>query len=161
MIFVTVGSQLPFDRLIQTVDHWHAENKSITVFAQIGISNYAPQHIDFCQTMTPDIYHDYLQKANLVIAHAGMGTIISALEFGKTLILMPRLASQGEHRNDHQLATAKRFSDYFTNIIFAYNEKELVDILKNLPEKVMYDKLEILTDSNLLNKIQLFIKESF
>jgi UDP-N-acetylglucosamine transferase subunit ALG13 len=50
-----------------------------------------------------------MRAADAIVAHAGMGTIISALEFGKPLLVMPRLASLGEHRNDHQLATAERF----------------------------------------------------
>jgi UDP-N-acetylglucosamine transferase subunit ALG13 len=36
-----------------------------------------------------------------------MGTIISAVEYGKRVIVMPRRASYGEHRNDHQLATVR------------------------------------------------------
>jgi hypothetical protein len=35
-----------------------------------------------------------------------MGTILSAAELGKPLILMPRRAKFGEHRNDHQQDTA-------------------------------------------------------
>jgi UDP-N-acetylglucosamine transferase subunit ALG13 len=35
-----------------------------------------------------------------------MGTILSATELGKPIILMPRLARFGEHRNDHQRDTA-------------------------------------------------------
>jgi UDP-N-acetylglucosamine transferase subunit ALG13 len=41
-----------------------------------------------------------------------MGTIISALEVGKPLVLLPRLASMGEHRNDHQLGTARHFTRF-------------------------------------------------
>jgi UDP-N-acetylglucosamine transferase subunit ALG13 len=35
-----------------------------------------------------------------------MGTILTALELGKPLILMPRRSDLGEHRNDHQRDTA-------------------------------------------------------
>jgi UDP-N-acetylglucosamine transferase subunit ALG13 len=35
-----------------------------------------------------------------------MGTILSAAELGKPVILMPRRAKFGEHRNDHQQDTA-------------------------------------------------------
>lgn len=158
MIFVTVGSQLPFDRLIQAVDHWCAENKSIAVFAQIGISNYAPEHIDFCQTMTPDIYHEHLQKADLIIAHAGMGTIISALELGKPLLLMPRLTSQGEHRNDHQLATAKHFA-HLSNVTVVNNETELLAVISPLiAKKIVYSSdLETSVAPSLINAIKEFV----
>ncbi len=45
----------------------------------------------------------------MVIAHAGMGSIISALEIGKPIVVMPRRGSLRETRNDHQVATAERF----------------------------------------------------
>lgn len=159
MIFVTVGSQLPFDRLIQTVDNWAANHKELEIFAQIGNSDYKPKYIKFCQTMTPDVYEDYMEKSNLIIAHAGMGTIISALELGKKLILMPRLACHGEHRNDHQLATMKHFVR-FSNITVTNNETELIDILKELPEEIpIHKKLDLSVSANLINEIKSFIKD--
>ena len=66
-----------------------------------------------------------------MIAHAGMGSIITALELGKPIMVMPRRASLGEHRNDHQVATAKRFAEQ-GRIMVAFNEKELVDKLDQL-----------------------------
>ena len=159
MIFVTVGSQLPFDRLIQTIDKWAAQNPQHPIFAQIGISPYKPQHIEFCQTMTPEEYSHYLQQADFIIAHAGMGTIISALETGKQLLLMPRLASQGEHRNDHQLATAKHFAK-LAHIIVANNELELVDSINQLCEKDFHhlDKQTSQVSPQLITTIQQFLK---
>ena len=160
MIFVTVGSQLPFDRLIQTMDSWAAHNKNYPVFAQIGISDYKPQHIQFCQTMTPEIYSAYLEKADFVVAHAGMGTIISALEIGKQLILMPRLAGKGEHRNDHQLATAKRFSE-LSHVIIANNETELAALLDSLKDNKFdhINKQETQASPRLINAIKQFLNE--
>ena len=42
----------------------------------------------------------------VVIAHDEMGSIITALEMGKPIVVMPRRAELGEHRNDHQVAAA-------------------------------------------------------
>ena len=158
VIFVTVGSQLPFDRLIIAVDEWaKSSGSAVPVFAQIGISTYKPQNIDYCQTMTPDEYQSYLEKADLIISHAGMGTIISALELGKTLLLMPRLASHSEHRNDHQLATLKNFS-HFANIVSIKDETELAETLNNqLSEKKFYSNLETEVYPALINAIKEFI----
>ena len=44
--------------------------------------------------------------ARLFVAHAGMGSIIAAIDAGKPLLMLPRLHAEGEHNNDHQLATA-------------------------------------------------------
>jgi UDP-N-acetylglucosamine transferase subunit ALG13 len=160
MIFVTVGSQLPFDRLIQTMDHWAANNKDYPVFAQIGISDYKPQHIEFCQTMTPEIYSQYLEQADFVVAHAGMGTIISALEIGKQLVLMPRLAHKGEHRNDHQLATAKRFAE-LSHVIVANNETELLGLVDSLRDSKFEPiaKQETQASPALINAIKQFLND--
>ena len=49
-----------------------------------------------------------MDAAAAIVAHAGMGTILTALETGKRLLVMPRRAALGEHRNDHQLATVSR-----------------------------------------------------
>ncbi len=108
MIFVTVGEQLPFDRLINAVDSW-AVNSNEEVYAQIGNSQLKPNFIQYKKHLNPVEFNHAFLAADVIIAHAGMGTIITALELGKPLLVMPRQASFGEHRNDHQLATAKRF----------------------------------------------------
>ena len=64
----------------------------------------------------------------MVIAHAGMGTILSALKQDKPIIVVPRLASLKEHRNDHQMATAMRM-DELGYVYVAYDKKQLRDLL--------------------------------
>lgn len=160
MIFVTVGSQLPFDRLIKTIDQWaETDHKNQTIFAQIGDSEYKPQNIDFLSSITPDKYNAYFEKSDIIIAHAGMGTIISALEHGKPLIVLPRLASNGEHRNDHQLATSKHFSK-FENIYVVDNETKLLSTMSNLVNKNNLSAKKELKDvsSELISAIKQFIE---
>lgn len=101
MIFVGVGTQFPFDRLIQCVDEWALENK-VPVHAQIAEGQYIPQHASWDRFMTTDAYNEKLTAAELIISHAGMGNIITALENGKPIIVMNRQFKLGEHRNDHQ-----------------------------------------------------------
>ena len=111
MIFVTVGTQLPFDRLIAAVDAWAGETGVGDVFAQIGPTAYVPRHIEFAQFIPPAECAQRMREADAIVAHAGMGTILNALQLGKPLLVMPRRASLGEHRNEHQSATARRFED--------------------------------------------------
>lgn len=131
MIFVSVGSQLPFDRLIKTLDSWAADNKEQAIFAQIGNSKYTPKNFEFCQTIDPINYDKHIKDADLIIAHAGTGTIITGLELGIPLLIMPRLAEKGEHRNDHQLATAKYF-EAFSSIKIVTDEQLLPNILNGM-----------------------------
>jgi UDP-N-acetylglucosamine transferase subunit ALG13 len=108
MILLTVGGQMPFDRLVRAVDQWAANHPETTCFAQVGCGGWRPQHMEWDELLSPPVFRDKLQRASLVIGHAGMGTILTALDLGKRLIVVPRRAHLSETRNDHQLATAKR-----------------------------------------------------
>lgn len=109
MIFVTVGEQLPFDRLVRAMDQWAGQTGQ-KVVAQVGRTTYQPAHLQASAFLDQEFFLRSLNECSLVVAHAGMGTIITAVEMGKPIIVMPRQASLGEHRNDHQLATARRFA---------------------------------------------------
>ncbi|MCU0855057.1 MAG: hypothetical protein MUF63_09165 [Rhodobacteraceae bacterium] len=106
MIFATVGTQLPFDRLLAGLDSWAALNPEIPVFAQTGRTTRTFAHLSTVRELDQAAFRTCFSDARLVVAHAGMGTILSATELGKPVILMPRLARFGEHRNDHQRDTA-------------------------------------------------------
>ena len=98
MIFVTVGTQLPFDRLVRTVDDWAGRTGRDDVFAQIGPSEYVPRHMESAVGLDPAQFRARMEQAEFIVAHAGMGTIINALRMEKTLVVMPRKADLGEHR---------------------------------------------------------------
>ena len=97
---------MPFDRLIRTMDEWAAAHRDTAVFFQIGKGAYEPRHGEFVRLMPVAAYRARLADAALFVAHAGMGSIISAIEAGKPLVMLPRLKTRGEHNTDHQLATA-------------------------------------------------------
>ena len=81
MIFVTVGTQLPFDRLVGTVDRWSSRSRE-AVFAQIGPSQQSFKNIETVPFLTPEEASDRFAEASVIIAHAGMGTILTALTVG-------------------------------------------------------------------------------
>lgn len=105
-VFVSVGSMMPFDRLVQAMDEWAAAHPDVPVEIQIGRGKYEPRHAKFVRLMPVAEYRRRVADARLFVAHAGMGSIISAIEAGKPLLMLPRLRAQGEHNTDHQLATA-------------------------------------------------------
>ncbi len=125
MIFVTVGSVDPFDRLIRAMDEWAGAQGRKDVFAQIGKSAYVPRHIGYTQFLSPTEFRERIRTARLIVAHAGTGSIIAALEAGIPIIVMPKLANLGEHRNEHQVATARRFGQK-QGILVANDEKDLL-----------------------------------
>lgn len=107
MIFVTVGTQLPFERLVKAVDTWADNNPGEQVFGQIGMSAYTPRAMQWQKQLDADVFREKMEQASIIISHAGVGNVLMALEMQKPIILLPRLAAKGEHRNDHQLATVK------------------------------------------------------
>jgi exopolysaccharide biosynthesis glucuronosyltransferase PssE len=111
LIFVTVGANTPFDRLVRCVDEWAALQGRQDVFAQIGETSYRPAHLQFAKHLAPGEFRQILERADVVVAHAGMGTILQALEAGVPILVMPRRADLREMRTDHQAATARRLGE--------------------------------------------------
>lgn len=109
MIFVTVGTQLPFDRLIDAMQDYAAAQGE-EVVAQTG---HVPSGdrwpaLDARAALSPDQFGDLMRTARIVVGHAGIGTVLSATRFARPLVILPRRADLGEHRNDHQMATARQ-----------------------------------------------------
>jgi UDP-N-acetylglucosamine transferase subunit ALG13 len=130
MIFVTIGTQLPFDRLITNIDQW-AERQHADVFAQIGNTEIKPKYIKYASYLDPIEAEKMFKESSVIISHAGMGSVLNALKYKKPLIAMPRIAAKGEHRNEHQLATAK-WIESFDGVNIAWDEKGLWDLLRKL-----------------------------
>ena len=116
MIFLTTGTQLPFDRLVKAVDEWaDAAQPECEIFGQVlspSHNPYLPGNFETQTRLSPAEYAEIFSKARLIISHAGMGTILTALTEGKQICIMPRQFENGEHRNDHQTATLERLGDH-------------------------------------------------
>ena len=130
MIFVTVGSQMPFDRLVQAVDRWAGETNRSDVLAQIGKSAVRPRHIRWVSDLAPNEYRRQIGEAELVVAHAGMGTVMSVMEAACPALLLPRRASLHETRNDHQVAAIPWLRSH-PGIMVAETDEELTGILRS------------------------------
>ncbi len=130
-IFVATGTQLAFDRLIKAIDEWSQINPGHEVFAQTGPSGYKPTHMEHRGFITPEVFAEKSGNADVIIAHAGTGSIFTALELQTPLIVMPRRAKYNEHRNDHQVATVERF-EATPGVNVAYDEHQLRKMLDNL-----------------------------
>lgn len=131
MIFLTVGAQMPFDRLVRAVDAWAVARARDDLFAQIGESEYKPNRLQWAQLLDPTDFKQRYETSQAIIAHAGIGSIITALQLGKPIIIMPRHSSLMETRNDHQIATAKHFKNY-PGVAVAWHESELPALLDGI-----------------------------
>ena len=127
MIFATIGTQAPFDRFVKMLDEVCEGMNEEVVCQTIGCT-YEAKSIRIIGFVAPDEFNKIFSEARLIIAHAGMGTILSALKQQKPIIVVPRLASLGEHRNDHQMATAMRMHELgYVNV--AYDKAQLAELL--------------------------------
>ncbi|WP_423494739.1 glycosyltransferase [Microbacterium esteraromaticum] len=101
-IFVTLGTIRPyrFDRLVDAVlsivepgDH---------IVWQLGGTSRedlpGESHVD----LSPERLRREVERADVVITHAGIGTILDVLDAGKVPLLAPRMADHGEHVDAHQ-----------------------------------------------------------
>lgn len=107
MIFLTLGTQLPFDRLLAAMDEI-APSLDEPVFAQTGETQHRVYNFETVPSMSPAQFDEKFSSSRLVVSHAGIGTVLTAQSHGKPIILFPRRAAMGEHRNDHQLATCNQ-----------------------------------------------------
>ncbi len=128
MIFLTTGTQLSFDRLVRAFDAWaETVNSDMEIFGQVLPSHqnpYVPKNFRTKPRLTPAEYAEIFDKAKLIVSHAGMGTILTALTTGKLICIMPRQMKFHEHRNDHQLSTVKHLNDY-PGLFKACDEQDL------------------------------------
>jgi UDP-N-acetylglucosamine transferase subunit ALG13 len=156
MIFVTVGTDQPFDRMMKVVDTWAAQRGRKDVFAQIGKGGWEPRSIPFVQFLAPSDFKQRFDEARIIISHAGMGTILSALSHGKPILVMPKLASLGEHRNEHQLATARHMMS-LGHVTVAFNEAELREKLDQIDAIIPREKIHPVANGPLIDGLRSFI----
>jgi UDP-N-acetylglucosamine transferase subunit ALG13 len=102
---VTVGTQedYGFDRLFAAIEPLLAGAEVLWQTGPRDVSRYGIRgrksvpHAELSRAMA---------EADVVIAHAGTGSAITALEVGRCPVLVPRLARHREHVDDHQLQIA-------------------------------------------------------
>lgn len=113
MLFVTLGSQkFQFNRLLKAVDK--LIEKGIIkekVFAQIGYSDYKPQHYEYQAFLDHDEFEAKISSADMILTHGGVGVIFGSVAKGKRVVAIPRQAKYGEHVDDHQKDTISKFSE--------------------------------------------------
>ncbi len=112
MIFVTLGTQdKTFPRLLEAVDKLNTKEQ---IIIQAGSTKYefdpAKKNIQFHDYLNDSEFDDYMKQSDIIICHAGVGTIIKGLKLHKKLIVAARLKKYKEHVNDHQLQILEAFS---------------------------------------------------
>jgi UDP-N-acetylglucosamine transferase subunit ALG13 len=139
MILVTLGTQdKPFTRLIQFIEDLKSSGKiADEVIVQSGFTPFSSNHLNV-QAYYSQIELDALRdKADLIITHAGVGSILDALKYHKKVIAVARLKHYGEHTNDHQLELleAFEFEGYILRCDDLSKLSEVIEKAKNFKPK--------------------------
>lgn len=104
MILVLLGTQNNnFSRLLEEIEKC-IKNKKINeeVIVQAGYTKFKSEHMKIFDLIPGAKLEELQDKANVIITHGGVGSIVSSIKKGKKVIAVPRLHKYGEHVNNHQ-----------------------------------------------------------
>jgi UDP-N-acetylglucosamine transferase subunit ALG13 len=94
-----------FERLVKEMDEI-AGRTDEDIIIQIGKTTYEPKNAEYFRFTSNEEIDRLYEDARVVVCHAGVGSILTALEHGKPVIAVPRRKKYGEHIDDHQLDIA-------------------------------------------------------
>jgi len=112
LILILLGTQdNSFHRLLEEVQAL-IDKKVITekVVVQAGRTKYESKDMEIHSLMPEEELKEIMKKADLVITHGGVGSIVMALKMEKKVIAVPRLSEFGEHINNHQIQIIETFN---------------------------------------------------
>jgi UDP-N-acetylglucosamine--N-acetylmuramyl-(pentapeptide) pyrophosphoryl-undecaprenol N-acetylglucosamine transferase len=105
-VVVTLGSNTyDFGRLVEGIRN--VLPPGAEVLWQTGHTDVSKLDIRATPFLPSADLADAMRKADLVVAHAGVGSALAALSVGRTPLLVPRRKHRGEHVDDHQVQVAR------------------------------------------------------
>ena len=134
LIFVTLGTQdKPFTRLLDALEA--LIQKGIIqdeVIVQAGSTRYKSNHMKILDYIEMTKFNQYVEQCDILICHAGVGTIINGINHDKSIMAVARRAQFGEHENDHQVEITTKFSKlgYIVGCLSVEEVEEKFPLLK-------------------------------
>jgi UDP-N-acetylglucosamine transferase subunit ALG13 len=131
MILVTVGThEQSFDRLIKKVDDLVGQKKiRDKVIGLIGYSKYGPKNFKYIRFLDYEKTEKLFGSADIIITHAGIGSLLLALRKGKKIIAVPRLKKFHEHSDNHQTQIVRELENQ-RMIIAVYDIENLEEAIR-------------------------------
>lgn len=154
MILVLLGTQNnSFHRLLEEIDRLIDKNIiNEEVIVQAGYTKYKSKNMKIFDLLPKEELEKYQQKADLIITHGGVGSIISSIKKDKKVIAIPRKHEYEEHVNNHQQEIVQLFNKkgYIIGIDNIEElEKTIIQLEKFIPNKYKQDNKKIL---NIINE---------
>ena len=142
MIFVITGTErYSFDRFVKEVVA--LKNNGILkedLYFQLGSCTYEPD-FPFDRFIPFGNMIENIDKASMVIAHAGAGTTLLCLQQKKRPVLVTRRAKHKEHVDDHQVPFAENM-DKLGYAHVAYEVEDLGNVINNIQQKKDTSKIK-------------------
>lgn len=133
MILVILGTQdKVFPRILEALEK--EIQKGIIkedVVVQAGNTKFESKNMQIFDFISMDKFDELIRKADIIITHGGVGTILSCIRNKKKVIAVPRLSKYMEHENDHQLQIIEEFSK-LGYILPCVDLNDLESILKEI-----------------------------
>lgn len=109
-----------------------------------------PPHLQVVSFIPPSQLSQWIQEAELIITHAGAGSMIQALQAQKKVIAVPRLAKYHEHVNDHQLELANKYESLgYLKVL-----KDGEDLLTLVESMTHFNPIPFKSSANLIPTLQ-------
>ena len=156
MILVLLGTQNnSFHRLLEEIQK-NIDNENIQeeVVVQKGYTKFESKDMTIYDELPIEKFNELIEKADLVITHGGVGSIINSITREKKVIAVPRLKKYNEHVNDHQLDIIQTF-DEMGYIIGIQEVQQLGEAIKKVKE--FKPKEYIKNTGNIIKIIEDFI----
>ena len=156
MVLVLLGTQNnSFHRLLEEIQR-NIDNGNIKeeVVVQKGYTKFESKNMTLYKQLPLDKIKELTLKANFIISHGGVGSIINSIQNNKKVIAVPRLKKYNEHVNNHQLDIIKSFNN-MEYIIGLNGVEELGEALKKVQN--FQPKPYIKNTGHILNIVENFI----
>ncbi len=111
MILVTLGTQdKSFKRLLDAVQREIDKgNIKERVVVQAGYTEYESKDMEILDFVDREKFDELINECDILITHAGVGSILTGLNKMKVVIAAARLSKYKEHINDHQIQIVEKF----------------------------------------------------
>lgn len=139
MILVLLGTQNnSFHRLLEEINRL-IQNGVIKeeVIVQAGYTKYTSENMKIFGLISKEELEKLQNKADLIITHGGVGSILLSITKNKKVIAVPRLHQYEEHVNDHQKQIVELFNKegYIIGVQDVEELEQAIQQVKNFKPK--------------------------
>lgn len=132
MIFVTLGTfEMSFKRLLNDIEKLEIEDE---IIIQSGYTEFKSNKHKVLKFLDKEEFNYYMDNADVIICHGGIGSILDALKRKKKVIAIPRLEKYNEHVDNHQIEIVDKFTkeNYILGCMETNQIKSKLDIINEV-----------------------------